>query len=118
MFVGNLATLRPLFRRMLNLGGSDNASSRVITTSNMPQGFQSSSRRTYKNFDTNYELGTLNGDIDDKETNPTSTQIYAGDMKGSPSSITSKSESQKDILEKPNDPKGIVVSRFINISHS
>lgn len=116
MFVGNLATLRPLFRRMFNLGGSDNKSNAPLSGRGTGgSAFPNSSRRTYKSFDTSYELGTVNEEAKSKIPNITTTQIHGGGRERS--SVASDSESQKQILEKTRGPQGIVVSRQINISH-
>ncbi|RDW75536.1 hypothetical protein BP6252_06678 [Coleophoma cylindrospora] len=117
MFVGNLSTLRPLFRRIFNLGGSDSRSGRTNTTQILSQGFPSSSRRTYKPFDTNYELEAVDGDKDYRGPTSTSTKIHGGSDGHQSSSVASDSESQKQILENSKAPNGIVVSKFISIGY-
>lgn len=123
MLVGNIATLRPLFRKMLRLGGSDSngtTPSKLMT----PNGVPSNSQHPYKSFDHNYELNSMNGGRDKSNM---STQIHGGMEKNSRSSLSSDSDSQKQIIENKKTgrgqqkaylPGGIVVSRQINVSHS
>jgi hypothetical protein len=126
MLVGNIATLRPLFRKMLDLGGSDSntAPTQLMMT---PNGMPSSSYHPYKSFDHQYEMGAVGSGKTDSNMN--STQIHGGADKTSRSSISSDSDSQKQIIEnnkrtsreqgqQPYSAGGIVVSRQINVSHS
>jgi hypothetical protein len=131
MLVGNIATLRPLFRKMLRLGGSDSNTtpSKLMT----PNGIPSNSQHPYKSFDHNYELNSIGGQRDNKGSNM-STQIQGGMEKNSRSSLSSDSDSQRNIFDTTNAttnnnnkggrgqksymPTGIVVSRQINVSHS
>ena len=116
MLVGNIATLRPLFSRMFNLGGSTNNSVAPITgRGNASSAFPNSSRRTYTPFDTSYELGTMSTEANSKNSNITTTQIHGGGPERS--SVVSDSESQERILEETRGPHGINVSRQINIIH-
>ncbi|KAF2846667.1 hypothetical protein T440DRAFT_541093 [Plenodomus tracheiphilus IPT5] len=114
MLVGNIATLRPLFQRMLRLGSEGSAQGR----SNGTPGDSSAPVRThpYKPFDPDYELGIL----DDNKTDHISTQIHGG--RNRRESVFSDSESQTQILEKsdglPSRKRGIVVSQQVEISHS
>lgn len=116
MFVGNLATLRPLFRRMLKLGGSDNDTAPNKLT---PNGFPSQSRRTYKSFDASYELGSVSQSTEKDGAVLNSTQIRGGVDGVGRSRISSDTESQKQILDtatRSYGPNDIMVSRQINIS--
>lgn len=116
MLVGNLATLRPLFRRMFNLGGSDIRSTSTHSATKVPQSFLSSTCRKYKPFDANYKLGAVKRDTVYKELIPTSTQMQGG-IDGRPrSSIASDSESQKQIIQNSREPNVVVVSQIISTS--
>lgn len=116
MFVGNLSTLRPLFRRVLGLGGS---SGQTAPSGMTPNGLPSKNTHPYRSFDPGYEMGTMHS-IKEKPSLATSTQIVGNDR----SSISSDGESQKHIMEGgPSSGPGsygaggIVVSRQIDISH-
>ena len=116
MLVSNLATLRPLFSRMFNLGGSSNQSITPIAgRGTTGSAFPNSSRRTYKPFDASYELGTVNKGANNRIPNITTTHIHGGDRERS--SVASDSESQKQILEKTRGQHGIVVGSEINVIH-
>ncbi|KAH9870913.1 hypothetical protein J1614_006485 [Plenodomus biglobosus] len=112
MIVGNIATLRPLFKRMLNLGSDSSAQGRPNGT----PGDGSAPRRMhpYKPFDHDYELDVRV----DSRGNHVSTQIHGG--QGERESIASETESQKHILEKsgslPSSKRGIVVSQQVEIN--
>ncbi|KAF2792979.1 hypothetical protein K505DRAFT_306634 [Melanomma pulvis-pyrius CBS 109.77] len=115
MIVGNIATLRPLFRGMLNLG-SDNSVQEL--SKGTPAGSGHPNRpHPYRSFDHDFELGTV---VDKKVDNLVSTQIHGG--QNGRNSISSDNESQKHILEKSDGRfsrnNGIVVSQQVDISHS
>ncbi|KAF1947727.1 hypothetical protein EJ02DRAFT_449209 [Clathrospora elynae] len=114
MLVGNIATLRPLFRHALNLGSEDSG---LAGSKYIPGGTVDPSRaHPYKSFDHDYELGTV---VPNQEGNVLSTQI-----KGGRSSESSDNESQKQILEKcdkyhPESKEIVVINQVdINVSHS
>jgi hypothetical protein len=96
MLVGNLATLRPMFRRMFNLGGSDKSNTPVVGRASAGSAFPNAFRRTYKSFNTSYELGTANTDANSRDPNII-TQIYWGDREHS--SVASDSESGSALLQ-------------------
>ncbi|KAK6077880.1 hypothetical protein SCUP234_01042 [Seiridium cupressi] len=117
MFVGNLSTLRPLFRRLLGLGSSHATAPSGMT----PNGLPSKATHPYRSFDPGYELQSVKEKPSGSMT--TSTQIMGGDR----SSLSSDGESQKNIVDGPNRgtsraastpyaPGGIVVSRQIDVS--
>lgn len=114
MLVGNIATLRPLFRHLLNLGSEDSTPAHTKGTpgnSGIPN-----RSHPYKSFDHDYELGTVVG----KGDNRLSTQIHGGQP--GRSSASSDNESEKQILKKSGNRffqnKGIVVSQQVEISRS
>ncbi|KAI4927831.1 hypothetical protein J4E85_006343 [Alternaria conjuncta] len=110
MLVGNIATLRPLFQRLLHLGSSGSHQPRSGT----PHGVSNPDRsHRYKPFDTELELGTV---ADNQDTHMPAIKVHAGRV-----SVSSDSESQKEILEKNdrfvnNNKDSIVVSRHVEIS--
>ncbi|PSN73325.1 hypothetical protein BS50DRAFT_653796 [Corynespora cassiicola Philippines] len=118
MIVGNIATLRPLFRRTLKLGSDDSAKAHSDGT---PVGSGMRNRsHPYKPFDTDFELGTV---PDNNGDDPLSTQGHGGRL--GRNSTSSDNESQKQILEKTQDrsqvrysTKGIVVSKQVEITRS
>jgi hypothetical protein len=113
MLVGNIATLRPLFQRLLHLGSSG---SHQPHSGGTPHGLSNGERsHRYKPFDHELELGTV---TDNKDRHVPSIQVHAG--RGS---VSSDSESQKEILEKndrflSNNKDSIVVSRHVEVSRS
>ncbi|KAH8900972.1 hypothetical protein GQ53DRAFT_633272, partial [Thozetella sp. PMI_491] len=120
MIVGNLATLRPLVRRMLQLDNSSGSGTSKFT----PMGGRERAH-PYRSFDT--ELGPIDGDR--KNDIMSSIQIEGGTptTKGR-ASLSSDGDSQKLILEgtyknatankRRSGSHGIVVSRRVDISHS
>ncbi|KAI8941800.1 hypothetical protein NX059_003001 [Plenodomus lindquistii] len=112
MTVGNIATLRPLFQRVLSLGSGGSGPGK----SNRTTAITSTPGRThpYKPFDPDHELGVL----DNNKGDHVSTHIHAGQI--GRDSVSSDNESQKEILEKSAMPpkRGIVVSQQVEISHS
>ncbi|KAI0129103.1 hypothetical protein BJ170DRAFT_594920 [Xylariales sp. AK1849] len=125
VFVGNLSTLRPLFRKMLSLGGSDtnNAPTAHMATSGLP----SKSYHPYQSFDAGYELGSMGaGDEKGAGNIKTSTHILGGLDKTNRDSISSDGDSHKEIMDSPTlrnrqetpTSGGIVVSRQVNISRN
>jgi hypothetical protein len=122
LFVGNLSTLRPLFRRALGLGGNDDSTAQADKSKQMNKSaFPSQSRRTYKSFDTSYELGTVNTE---KDASAHSTQIRSVNtnkaLPYSPTTAASDTDSQSDILvqvpARSHGKNEIMVSRHINVS--
>ncbi|KAI5371997.1 hypothetical protein J4E82_009299 [Alternaria postmessia] len=112
MLVGNIATLRPLFQRLLHLGSSG---SQQPHSGGTPHGISGDGGRShrYKPFDHEVELGTI---ADNKDGVIPSIQV-----RGGRSSVSSDSESQKEILEKNdrfvnNNKDSIVVSRHVEVS--
>jgi hypothetical protein len=109
MIVGNIATLRPLFRRILHLGTEESDPSNSKGT---PSGFSNVKRaHPYKPFDIDedHELAGVSGR---GKGTLLETQIHGG--RDGRSSLSSDSESQKHIL----DNKHIVVSQQVEISRS
>jgi hypothetical protein len=114
MIVGNIATLRPLFRTLLHLGSDESAPALSKSTpggSGIPR-----HSHPYEPFDHDYELGTAVG----KNDNVVSTRIHGGE--GGRESMSSDNESQKRILD-PGEKgkrlsrnKGIVVSKQVETS--
>jgi hypothetical protein len=105
MFAGNIAILRHLFQRMLHLGSRH---SKQVDT---PCGIDRS--HPYRHLD--FELGTV---TDNKNTTLTSIQI-----RGGCESISSDTESQKQIVEMSErllegNREGIVVSQQVEIGRS
>jgi hypothetical protein len=112
MLVGNIATLRPLFQRLLHLGSSG---SQQPHSGGTPHGISGDGGRShrYKPFDHEVELGTI---VDNKDGHIPSIQV-----RGGRSSVSSDSESQKEILEKNHrflnsNKDSIVVSRHVEVS--
>ncbi|RDW72215.1 hypothetical protein BP5796_08249 [Coleophoma crateriformis] len=112
MFVGNLALLRPLFRRIFNLGGSDNRSTGTDAIPKHSQGLPS----PVTPFDANCELGVVNGDKHYTDPTSTSAQIEGSIIDFPRSSIMSDSQSQKRTTEKSREPHGSVVDHLIDAS--
>lgn len=115
LFVGNLSTLRPLFRRVLSLGGSDSASK--PTGSGIPSGLPSRAQHPYRSFN-NYELGDLNS-MPEKETSTTSTRVRGGTMgRSSLSSDDERRDSPGAVstVDMASSPGAIMVSRQIEVS--
>jgi hypothetical protein len=120
LFVGNLATLRPLFRTVLGLGTSSENTAPMATANGLP----SKTSHPYRSFDAGYEMGTVAAANGKNGSVSTQTQIMGGDR----SSLSSDNDSQKDIVEKSDGNyqttyqssggfggKGIVVSRQVDI---
>ncbi|KAK7928801.1 hypothetical protein PG985_005799 [Apiospora marii] len=117
IFVGNLATLRPLFRKMLSLGGTDD-SSKPTGYGASGLGLPSKIQHPYQScegFEMRSGSGAANGD------QTTTTKIHGGSP--SQDSFFDETGSQKKILRadsasKKNGakPQGIVVSRQVEIS--
>ncbi|KAI0161953.1 hypothetical protein GGR52DRAFT_146510 [Hypoxylon sp. FL1284] len=114
VFVGNLATLRPLFRRMLSLGGSDDSSK---PNGYVASGLPSKAQHPYRSVD-NYEMHAGSSNRDNLNT-ATSINIHGGGASRD-SLCSSDTESQKKILgtqgAKSDAAPGIVVSRQIDVS--
>lgn len=110
--------MRPLFRKLLHLGGSDNDSKAGALSNSY--GFPANGRKTYKEFG-DYELegqpsgASSNGDK--FAAVATQTQIRGG---GRSESVSSDSESQKQILSGNHQSvnQGIMVSHQVNITHT
>ena len=109
MLVGNIATLRPLFQRMLHLGSED-ASHRSGATPKILSGAKLS--HPYKSFDQEHELGGVGVGVK-RDDNVMSTQIYGGETRGS---TESEGGSQRGILE--GGKQRIFVSQQVEISRS
>lgn len=109
MLVGNVATLRPLFRHMLHLGSEDSGGPSNLSGANPVSNAKRS--HPYKSFDQDHELGGIGGKRD------LSTQIYSGQR---PGSASSDNDSQKHILDdnNANHSKRIMVSQQVEISRS
>jgi hypothetical protein len=111
MIVSNIATLRPLFRKVFRLGESDSASKpkKSSGSSHPGYGFPNNSRRTYNDVERGYEMDLTSGS-EKYHHGKVSTQVRGG-------SVSSDSESQKQILDdtRTPPPAGIVVSRQVNV---
>ncbi|ORY63386.1 uncharacterized protein BCR38DRAFT_436705 [Pseudomassariella vexata] len=117
MFVGCVATLRPLFRRALNLGGSDTKSFGGPSAQKTPNGFPSQSRRTYfKSGDTSYEMSTVNSTREKKGPLTSITTGGQDEMTSISSEEENKVDFQKDGVLC--SLSGILVSRQVNITHT
>ncbi|RYP89652.1 hypothetical protein DL770_004230 [Monosporascus sp. CRB-9-2] len=120
LIVGCVATLKPLFRNMFRLSGSDSYPT--------PQPFGGggsryafgggNSRRAYTEFgpQSEYELGSggKNGKNYRRGDMITTTRIHGG--RGGDDGASSDSESQKEILKPNNIPGAIAVSREVHIT--
>jgi hypothetical protein len=118
MMVGNIATLRPLFRHLLHLGSEDSSSPAQSHSKGISGGSALPKlSHPYKTFGHDYELGTVLGK---GEEGVLETQIRGGD--GRRGSLDSDSESQKRILDTDNKHRrysrsqGIVVSQQVEIT--
>ncbi|KAK7914537.1 hypothetical protein PG985_012240 [Apiospora marii] len=125
VFVGNLSTLRPLFRKMLSLGGTDDSSKPTgygASAAGLP-----SNKHPYQSFD-NYEMraGTsgTNGDGVTTTTQSRTCKIHGGSSSQDSLFDNDEIDSQKKMArsgsvsgrnEAAKSP-GIVVSRQIEIS--
>ncbi|KAF2651340.1 hypothetical protein K491DRAFT_607097 [Lophiostoma macrostomum CBS 122681] len=108
MIVGNIATLRPLFRTMLNLGSDESAQA---LSKGMPGGSGIPKHsHPYKSFDGDYELNTVVG----KDVNVTPTRIHGGE--NGRGSISSDNESQKRILDTGKKGKRMSRNREMDVS--
>jgi hypothetical protein len=127
LIVGCVMTLRPLFRRVLHLGG-DTSNKQSYGMSSARYRFRSSARRTYQECDANYELsahseGTHNVPSSNGYGNSmTSTQVIGGKREEDLSSF--ETESQKKILRGDDEasgdlqfPSSIVVTKHVKLSH-
>lgn len=116
VIVGCIGTLRPLFRKILHLGGSESDPSAPGTGNKFASSsnnFPTNSRARYQEFDATYELedGLGSDPATDKYGSTMhATQIHAGQRSGS----LSDSDSQKQILD--SNSTGIVVQSNIQIS--
>ena len=122
VFVGNLATLRPLFRKMLSLGGTDD-SSKPTGYGASGMGLPSKQHHPYQSFE-NYEMRSggsgVNGDQVTATTNTRTCKIRGGSRSRDSLDGGSDAESQKKILgsssKKGIMSPGIVVSRQVDVS--
>ncbi|KAJ4385656.1 hypothetical protein N0V93_010085 [Gnomoniopsis smithogilvyi] len=120
MFVGCLATLRPLFRKMFRLGSLGSSKSRGGTGASP---FPSHARRAYG------QHSRLRDDIEMGGMGTTSN-AFKGSVSvshevtgGTRTSVTSESDSMEQILKEAKKQgvggsKGIMVSRQVQIAHS
>lgn len=120
MFVGCLATLRPLFRKMFRLGSVGSSKSKGGTGASA---FPSSGRRAYgqhSRLKDDYEMGGMGTTSHAFKGSASISHEVTG---GTRTSITSDSDSIEQILK---DSKkqgmggvtGIMVSRQVQIAHS
>ncbi|KAK7985135.1 hypothetical protein PG996_005622 [Apiospora saccharicola] len=118
VFVGNLSTLRPLFRKMLSLGGTDESSKPTGYGGASAAGLPST-KHPYQSFD-NYEMrgGTSGGNGDG-----TTTQCHGGSSSQDSFFESDEIDSQKKMARAgSNSAKnaakspGIMISRQIDIS--
>jgi hypothetical protein len=121
MIVGNIATLRPLFRRVLRLGADSQESSSKNTPGNAHSGPIRS--HPYKPFDHEHELGAVGGAMRKDNANINiETRIRGGAYTGR-ESLSSDNESQRQILGGERNggfyrSKGILVSQEVEIRRS
>jgi hypothetical protein len=126
LIVGCVMTLRPLFRRVLHLGG-DTSNKETYGMSSTRYRFGSSARRAYQECDADYELSAHGEGTRDVPSSSgygnsmTSTQVSGGKREDLSSFET---ESQKKILRGDDEPSGdpqlpssIVVTRHVKLSH-
>lgn len=118
LFVGNLATLRPLFRTFLGLGTSSGGNTAPTAT---PNGLPNKVTHPYRSFGGGYEMGSMSAPNGKNGSVSTQTQIYGGER----ASVSSDGESQKEIMEKPAymnmagyGGNAIVVQRQVDIQHN
>lgn len=104
MIVGNIATLRPLFLRVFRLGTEGSSDPRSNLTPRVRGGLDRS--HPYRSFGPAHEMDAMAG---------RSTQVRGGDGRGS---LSSDGASEKEILSKPGNSNGIIVSRQVEITHS
>jgi hypothetical protein len=120
LIVGCVMTLRPLFRRVLNLGGD--TSNKRSGISSGRYGFGGSERRPYQRCETDYELRMRGHETDDRPstTGATFTQVLGGKREADLSSF--ETESQNKILKSDDEasgdnPHSIVVTKHVKLSH-
>ena len=122
LIVGCVMTLRPLFRKALNLGGD--TSNKRSGRSSGRYGFGGSERRPYQKCETDYEL-RMRGDKTNggpSANGMTFTQVLGGKREEDLSSF--ETESQNKILKADDEasgdhqlPHSIVVTKHIKLSH-
>lgn len=119
MFVGCLATLRPLFRKLFRLGTLGSSRKNTNTAASA---FQSNGRRTYgqvSGLREDYEMGGL-GTISSAFKGPVSTTNKV--RSATRTSVASESDSMEQILKDATERglggSGIMVSRQVEIAHS
>lgn len=120
MFVGCLATLRPLFRKIFRLGSLGSSKSRGGTGAS---GFPSSGRRAYgqhSRLRDDIEMGGMGTTSNAFKGSSSVSHAVTG---GTRTSITSDSDSMEQILKETKKQgleggKGIMVSRQVEIAHS
>lgn len=120
MFVGCLATLRPLFRKVFRLGSLGSSKGRGGTGASP---FPSNARRTYgqhSRLRDDIEMGGMGTTSNAFKGAPSVSHKVTG---GTRTSITSDSDSMEQILKESRkqgmgDSKGIMVSRQVQIAHS
>ncbi|OMP87738.1 hypothetical protein BK809_0007826 [Diplodia seriata] len=119
VIVGCIGTLRPLFRKVLHLGSSNDGSTPMKYGGASSKGnFPSNARRTYDKFDSQYELeegmaGASSSGSDKYAPQAHETEIRAGMARSG--SLRSDSDSQKQILE-DSQGNGIMVHSQVQIS--
>ncbi|KAF2136967.1 uncharacterized protein K452DRAFT_312771 [Aplosporella prunicola CBS 121167] len=122
LIVGCISTLRPLFRKLLHLGGSDSDTSTPSKGLTAHSGWPSNGRRTYKECESAYEL--QNSAEDSKfgstaiETRIRGAGAGAPGLTGGRESL-SEDGSMKNILlgDQQQDQNGIMVSHNVQITH-
>ncbi|RYP48653.1 hypothetical protein DL768_005497 [Monosporascus sp. mg162] len=119
LIVGCVATLKPLFRNVFRLSGSDSyPTPQPFGGGGSRYGFpRGNSRRAYTEFgpESEYELGSGGKNSKNYRCGDmiTSTRIHGG---GSGDGASSDSESQKEILKPNTIPGTIAVSREVHIT--
>ncbi|KAK3293846.1 uncharacterized protein B0H64DRAFT_475410 [Chaetomium fimeti] len=122
LIVGCVMTLRPLFRKALNLGGD--TSNKRSGISSGRYGFRGSERRPYQKCENDYELRVRGDETGDgPSTNGTTfTRVLGGKREEDLSSF--ETESQNKILKADDEvsgdhqvPHSIVVTKHIKLSH-
>ncbi|KAK3309268.1 uncharacterized protein B0T15DRAFT_430740 [Chaetomium strumarium] len=130
LIVGCVMTLRPMFRRVFRLGGdSSNKASNGMTPSSRYAFGTANGRRTYQEFDPEYELRTgRNGSPDGASPtgggNHMTTTVVSGHGKLEDDHSSFETESQKKMLQGDEpvanlqfQPYGITVTKQVKLSH-
>lgn len=133
MFVGCLATLRPLFRKIFRLGSIGSSRSKGGHTGGSASAFPTNARRTYDQMsgprsrgDRDFEMGHMGVTSDAYKGGSSPSRKLSNESSTVDArtrvSISSESDSVEQILKEAKKQgmgnKSIVVSRQVQIAHS